>query len=110
MIHVANDFSRTPAGRYPADGPANGQKFRDELLVPELAKNDILEIVLDGTAGYPSSFLDEAFGGLIRNQVLSAPEAKRRLLFIATSPSHKRYVNAIWSQVDRAEKQLVEQH
>src|SRR6185295_8614794 len=35
-IHVAGEFSKFPAGRYRADGPHSGQRFREEFLEPAL--------------------------------------------------------------------------
>lgn len=102
MIDIAKEFSRTPAGRYLSDGPSNGEKFREEFLVPNLLKYGTIDIKLDGTAGYPSSFLEEAFGGLIRNRTLTAEEAHAKIRLIASSPDYKRYVNAIWSHIDAA--------
>lgn len=65
-ISIANDFSRYPAGRFETDGPYSGEKFRKELLEPFVSKGENLVIDLDGVRGYGSSFLEEAFGGLIR--------------------------------------------
>lgn len=42
---------------------------------------EILEVYLDGTAGYPSSFLDEAFGELVYDFSL---EVVKRFLKIKT--------------------------
>ena len=68
-ISIADDFSRFPAGRYPEDGEFNGTLFREEYLVPTLKKlrgSDQLLVTFDGVAGFGSSFLEEAFGGLVR--------------------------------------------
>lgn len=65
-ISIANDFSKYPGGRYYADGEFSGEKFRDELLIPMINKYDTIEVNLDGTMGYGSSFLEEVFGGLVR--------------------------------------------
>lgn len=66
-INVEKDFSRYPAGRYLSDGPYSGQAFREKLLLPALGlSNEKLVIELDGARGYGSSFLEEAFGGLLR--------------------------------------------
>ena len=65
-IDVARDFSRYPGGRYYSDGPYNGERFRKEFLVPILKDGRRVQVFLDGTRGYGSSFLEEAFGGLIR--------------------------------------------
>lgn len=66
-INVAEEFSRYPAGRYLDDGPYSGQGFREQFLKPILDSNSTAEINLDGVRGYGSSFLEEAFGGLVRD-------------------------------------------
>jgi len=66
IINVARDFSKYPAGRYNEDGPASGQAFREKFLIPVLSDRGSLTIELDGTRGYGSSFLEEAFGGAVR--------------------------------------------
>lgn len=66
VVNVARDFSKYPAGRYLEDGPASGQAFRDKFLIPALKESRQLTIELDGTRGYGSSFLEEAFGGAVR--------------------------------------------
>lgn len=65
-FHIATNFSRYPGGRFVKDGPFSGEKFRDEVLVPALRAGETIEIFLDGVRGYGSSFLEEAFGGLVR--------------------------------------------
>jgi hypothetical protein len=66
-IRVAQDFSRYPAGRYVTDGPYSGEFFRKKFLKPALADQEKIVIFLDGARGYGSSFLEEAFGGLVRD-------------------------------------------
>lgn len=72
IINVANDFSDTPGGRFEKDGKFSGEEFRDEILIPKYieakSKNERLQINLDGCFGFPSSFLDEVFGGLARKE------------------------------------------
>ena len=68
-ISIAEIFSMYPAGRFPQDGKYNGTNFREIHLVPRLKNlsgSDRLEVSLDGVAGVGSSFLEEAFGGLVR--------------------------------------------
>lgn len=76
-LNVAREFSRFPAGRFRSDGPWSGQKFREDVLVPALKEHVPVDIELDGTAGYGSSFLEEAFGGAVRELRLSRAEADR---------------------------------
>ncbi len=67
IINIAKDFARYPFGRYRTDGPYSGQRFREEFLVPALTDSDTaVTVVLDGAIGMGSSFLEEAFGGLVR--------------------------------------------
>ncbi len=86
-INVAKDYTRFPAGRYKSDGPFSGERFREELLAPALEKTDVIEVELDGVAGYGSSFLDEAFGGLVRGKVVTSAEAPKRIRLQATDES-----------------------
>lgn len=66
VINIAKDFTRYPGGRFYSDGPYSGEEFRTELLLPVLESGDECLIVFDGARGYGSSFLEEAFGGLVR--------------------------------------------
>lgn len=65
-IDIARDFTRFPAGRYEDDGEYSGEAFRKRFLEPVLKAKGHAVIKLDGAMGYGSSFLEEAFGGLIR--------------------------------------------
>lgn len=62
------DFSEYPGPRYNSQGPDSGELFYVDKLNPlfsECVQNgDTLSVNLDGTAGFASSFLDEAFGQL----------------------------------------------
>ena len=79
MISIARDFSPHPAGRYRSDGPFSGEKFRDDFLYPALLGSAHVEVDMDGALGYGSSFLDEAFAGLVRKHGLSAKELRIKL-------------------------------
>jgi hypothetical protein len=81
-ISIANDFSKVPAGRYLTDGVDSGQNFREKHVEPILAKGGNIEINLDGTEGFGSSFLEEAFGGLVRKDWSSA-EIEKRISFVS---------------------------
>ena len=65
-IRIAVDFSDTPGGRHYSDGPFTGEEFREKCIEPifrALKKGEKLLIDFDGAYGYPTSFLEEAFGG-----------------------------------------------
>ena len=68
VINIAKDFTRYPAGRYRSDGPYSGEAFREKFLKPVLESGDKATVVFDGAMGYGSSFLEEAFAGLIRER------------------------------------------
>lgn len=85
-INVASDFSRFPAGRYRDDGPFSGQLFRESCLFPAYEAGGAVTIVLDGARGYGSSFLEEAFGGLIRAGFV-AEDVLSRTKFISKDPT-----------------------
>ena len=63
---VANEFSEEPYGRYPDDGPHCGEILREYYIVPLLNDFECVTIDMNGTLGYGTSFLEEAFGGLVR--------------------------------------------
>ena len=65
IIDIPNDFTKTPGWRTYDDGPFSGQEFYDKLLKKgfedALAQNVKLKVILDGSNGYTTSFLNEAF-------------------------------------------------
>ena len=70
-INVAKEFTVHPGPRYPHQGQGSGEEFRDKHLKPKflaaVKKEEPLIVELDGVEfGYPTSFLEEAFGGLAR--------------------------------------------
>jgi len=86
-INIAQDFYPYPAGRHEEDGPYTGEKFRKAYLVPALQKNSEVQVVLDGTLGPGSSFLEEAFGGLIREENFTEDQLNSKLKIISKRAS-----------------------
>lgn len=86
VISVANNFSRYPAGRFVTDGPCSGEAFHEKWLRPILDQREFAIVQLDGVRGYGSSFLEEAFGGLVR---LGYPkdQVKNTFEFQSSDPS-----------------------
>ncbi len=80
---VDKEFSHTPGFRTKDEGPYPAVDFRDEHLYPKIKEaidNDFVLLVdLDGAAGYGTSFLEEAFGGLIRVCKLSYQDIMNHL-------------------------------
>jgi hypothetical protein len=103
-ISIANDFSDCPAGRFKTDGPFSGERFREEWLIPALKKAEEVEVNLDGALGYGSSFLEEAFGGLVRVSGFDAGDLRKRLQI---KSSLSLYGGRIWSYIEDAQRQRV---
>jgi hypothetical protein len=84
-INVGRDFSDHPIGRYREDGPQSGEVFREDYLLPilrKLGEGEKLQIILDdGVEGYGSSFLVEAFAGVVKVGFLQPKDLLERLVF-----------------------------
>lgn len=82
-IKIATDFASAPGGRLIKTGPFSGEQFRDEWLAPNLRyaieHGTVLTVVLDDAVTYPVSFLEEAFGGLIRVSGFAKGDVKKHL-------------------------------
>jgi len=102
-IEIVRDFSDEPIGRYLADSPYCGEVFRDNYLVPALSEYDRVIIQLDGTEGYGSSFLEEAFGGLVRLRGFSREDLNERLQLV--SDEDETLVTEIKEYIDTANPQ-----
>ena len=106
-LNIARDFSKTPAGRSrEAHGNHSGETFRETILWPKLQEainsHTNLIVVLDGTAGYPASFLDEAFGGLIREGYCNKKEVKNHLEIRAYNSAYEAYKRLIDRYINKA--------
>jgi hypothetical protein len=91
-ISIARDFSQFPAGRFKSDGPHSGEAFRENVLVPALQKEEAVSIDMDGVLGYGSSFLEEAFGGLIREHHMALDALENKLSVKCSVPVYEKRV------------------
>ncbi len=78
-ISIAEECSAFPAGRFACDGPYTGEVFHTKHLVPALRGHERVVVNLDGTLGIGCSFLDEAFGGLVRVEGFDADDLAESL-------------------------------
>lgn len=71
VIKIAEEYSKTPGGRWRRLGDYSGEDFYETLLLPRFLEveetGDKLVVYLDGARSYPNSFLDQSFGELARN-------------------------------------------
>ena len=105
-ISIAKEFSPYPAGRDDNDGDFNGERFRKLLLLPlvreAISKKIKLIVSLEGMQSFGSSFLEEAFGGLIRKEGIDKASLKRVLDINAGWIGNNRYRDAIFRYIDQA--------
>lgn len=108
-ISIAKDFSTIPGARFPEEGDFSGQDFRNNVLCPALkqaiSNDEILTVVLDGTAGLGTSFLEESFGGLIRNDKFSLDTLQKYINFV--SEEDPDYITEINQYISEANAQSV---
>lgn len=65
---IAKEYTATPIGRYKKDSPFSGEGFKD-ILARFIQDKQPIRLIMDNTGGYNPSFLEEAFGGLIREGI-----------------------------------------
>ncbi|MGB1077491.1 MAG: STAS-like domain-containing protein [Bdellovibrionales bacterium] len=99
-ISITNDFSRYPYGRYRKHSKASGEAFREDLLIPALQENKSVTVDLDGTEGFGSSFLDEAFANLLRLEQFDKEFLKNNLHF--KSEEDPSLIDEIMEYIDKA--------
>ena len=103
-ISIADNFSQVPAGRYLVDGPYSGEYFRDAFLLPALrsanTNRTTLTVNLDNTEGLGSSFLDEAFGGLVREHGYEPKELIKTIKLEGEEAMSKVYIKHIRSCIN----------
>ncbi|MEW9796644.1 STAS-like domain-containing protein [Alteromonas sp. CYL-A6] len=97
-----SEFTFFPGPRYRRLGKNSGEEFREDVLMPDIEEHKKIQLDLDGVLGYGSSFLEEAFGGLIRSDV--DPELVRFMVNNAISNDNPTIKEEIISYVEDAIK------
>ncbi|KGA40411.1 hypothetical protein KU75_16890 [Pectobacterium odoriferum] len=98
IIYI-EEFSKFPGPRYAVLGEYSGETFRDKVLIPALNQHDQISVNFDGVFGFGSSFLEEAFGGLLRNGVERKKVEQLKNNLISSDPS---IVDEVKSYIDDA--------
>jgi hypothetical protein len=104
-IDIAKEYSDTPLGRVDDDSEFNGTRFREQYLRPALQQEEKVSVVIDGVEGYGSSFLEEAFGGLVRKGHFTADELQRKLVVAFKDKTFKMYHDQIWKYIKEAKRE-----
>ena len=86
-VNVAKQFTKLPGVRYKHLGKYSGEEFRQKFLIEPLKQGKTVIVELDGVRGYGSSFLEEAFGGTVRELDLDIIDAQNRIKIVTTIES-----------------------
>ena len=85
-INIAREFSPLPLGRFRASGNKTGQAFREDILYPKICEaiknKEILEVDFKDMVGLGSTFLEESFGGLVREHGMNPDEVLKTIKFL----------------------------
>lgn len=100
-IVVASHFSWAPVGRFKKHGPYSGEAFRDDYLVPALRKYDKVTVDINDILSFGSSFVDEAFGGLVRKYEFTESDLKLRLNIVGNTASERM---RFWQYIAEAQE------
>lgn len=101
LIKVSSRFSKMPCVRLKADGPKSGEEFREDILLKELREHEKVVVDLDGVLTLGSSFLDEAFGGLVREGYFTHDQLKQKLTIRFALQS---YIDEAWNYIKTAKR------
>lgn len=105
-IIISEDFSDTPGGRYIKEGAFSGEAFRNEILRPKydeaIEKKEKLFIDFDNCYGFASSFLEESFGGLVRD----TKSTKIKDILEIKSDDRDDLKDWIYKYIDKAAKEI----
>lgn len=111
IIDIAKDFAVAPGPRYAKFGPNSGELLRRSVLVPAISEaiaNDYIVVVkLDGVAGYGGSFLEEAFGGLVRLEGFTRDQLASALSIVAETDAYRPYRDMALSYIRQAKPAAV---
>lgn len=92
------DFSEYPGPRFKSQGDSSGEEYFESILKPNFEKvitdSTKLFVDLDGTAGYASSFIDEAFGKLVMEFGIDIVKSHLEVI----SNDEKSWLKIIWEQ------------
>ncbi|MBO2617669.1 MULTISPECIES: STAS-like domain-containing protein [Shewanella] len=102
-LYIGDNFSDDPAGRYYTDGDGSGEEFREEVLKPLLSQLNSLEINIDkNVEGYGSSFLVEAFGGLVKHGYFTKDEVNSKINISYENSDYEFYKRKIIKYINES--------
>ena len=83
-LRTMDKMTTLPGPRFKWQGEGSGEEFRDDHLIhafdQAVKQGETLLVDMDGARkGYPTSFLEEAFGGLARQRGIDTVKATLRI-------------------------------
>lgn len=100
---IGKDFFDDPWGRFYTDGDGSGEEFREEVLKPLLERKLKIKLnISDDVEGYGSSFLVEAFGGLVKYGYFNKDYLFERIEIVYTFSDFGFYKNKIINYISSA--------
>ncbi|WP_081609274.1 STAS-like domain-containing protein [Pseudomonas sp. CBZ-4] len=95
------DYTKYPFSRYRKDGGNSAEEFRCDHLIPALEQHQLIVLDLNGVIGFPTSWTEEVFGGLVREHGFTTNELRERL---SIDVKDKLIEYEIWDLIERSEK------
>lgn len=96
------DFTEAPGPRFINQGKHSGEQFYVDVLNGKMAQciieNKDMDVLLDGTAGYPSSFLDQAFGELVYDFTKAVVEQRVHIVTVINRRRKNKLENETYPQ------------
>lgn len=89
IFRIANDFHKRPSGRYKTDGEYSAEHLRKIIIDKLKSSDEKLFINISGLSMFSSPFIDECFGGMIRNNLICKDELLQQIEFISDEYSDK---------------------
>lgn len=99
------DYTEYPGPRYCVQGNFSGEDFYLKVLNKKFNEcyknNKKLILDIDGTGGYPSSFLDEAFGELVFDFSLDVVKKHLEIVTLANKKRKQRVLEETFPQWEK---------
>lgn len=106
---IIAEYSEYPGPRYSVQGESSGEEFYHKILnkafYDAYNEEEVLTVILDGTAGYASSFLDEAFGNLVYDFSLSVVKDYLHIISLEEPDWKEMIINESFVEWEKRRKQ-----
>ncbi len=89
---AVSEYTDMPIGRDEKDGPKNGADYRDNYVIPALDQYSLVKIDFNNTLGAAPSFLEELFGGLVRDGKITPENFHSRIQVVYSYQSVKNNI------------------